>query len=111
MLTSTNMSLDCYHYPLQVRFKCCFLNSMVNIAASDPLACLLIEEEDPTETIDLNKLHNMPIVWRYRSQITISHLSRTFLAQAPKDAFMILRIFLDEVIPRLDIILSYNLRY
>ncbi|XP_061169142.1 E3 ubiquitin-protein ligase RNF213-like [Saccostrea echinata] len=63
---------------------------------SDPLTCLLIEEDISEEKIDLNDLHNIPVVWRYRSQITISHLSRTFLAQAPQNAFPILRIFLDE---------------
>ncbi|XP_062572465.1 E3 ubiquitin-protein ligase rnf213-alpha-like [Saccostrea cucullata] len=61
---------------------------------SDPLLCLLFEIDIPSEHSSPSTLHNVPAVWRYRSQITMDHLLHTLQVQSR--AHQVLAMFLQE---------------
>ncbi|XP_056014152.1 E3 ubiquitin-protein ligase rnf213-alpha-like isoform X2 [Ostrea edulis] len=61
---------------------------------SDPLLCLLFEIDVPSEDSSSNALHNVPAVWRYRSQITMDHLLHTVQVQG--QTHHVLHMFLQE---------------
>lgn len=67
------------------------------ILATDPFMRLLVEREASAE-VNLDKLEDIPIVWRYKSPITLDHLRETLEGHAPQSDFKILRMFLKEVI-------------
>ncbi|XP_062573630.1 E3 ubiquitin-protein ligase rnf213-alpha-like, partial [Saccostrea cucullata] len=58
---------------------------------SDPLLCLI---DIPSEHSSPSTLHNVPAVWRYRSQITMDHLLHTLQVQGR--AHQVLTMFLQE---------------
>ncbi|XP_062580329.1 E3 ubiquitin-protein ligase rnf213-alpha-like [Saccostrea cucullata] len=63
---------------------------------ADPLLSLLYETETANEDISVHELQNHPAVWRYRSQISMDHLSKTFMMQIPANEHAVLRAFLEE---------------
>lgn len=67
------------------------------ILSTDPIMRLLVERE-ASEEVNLDKLENIPVVWRYKSPITLDHLRETLEGHAPHSDFKILRMFLKEVI-------------
>lgn len=66
------------------------------ILATDPFMRLLVERE-ASEEVNLDKLEDIPIVWRYKSPITLDHLKKTLEDHAQHSDFKILRMFLKEV--------------
>lgn len=66
-----------------------------NRIATDPFMRLLVERE-ASEEVDLDKLEDIPIVWRYKSPITLDHLKKTLEDHAQHSDFKILRMFLKE---------------
>nr|XP_034315108.1 E3 ubiquitin-protein ligase rnf213-alpha-like isoform X1 [Crassostrea gigas] len=62
----------------------------------DPIMRLLVERE-ASEKVNLDELENIPVVWRYKSPITLDHLRETLEGHAPQSDFKILRMFLKEV--------------
>lgn len=65
--------------------------------STDPIMRLLVERE-ASEKVNLDELENIPVVWRYKSPITLDHLRETLEGHAPQSDFKILRMFLKEVI-------------
>lgn len=66
------------------------------ILATDPFMRLLVEREASAE-VNLDKLEDIPIVWRYKSPITLGHLKEKLEDHAQQSDFKILRMFLNEV--------------
>lgn len=66
------------------------------ILATDPFMRLLVEREASAE-VNLDKLEDIPIVWRYKSPITLGHLKEKLEDHAQQSDFKILRMFLKEV--------------
>lgn len=79
------------------------------ILATDPFMRLLVEKE-ASEEVNLDKLEDIPVVWRYKSPITLDHLKETLEGHAPQNDFKILRMFLKEVYMRF-FVLSERITY
>lgn len=54
--------------------------------STDPIMRLLVERE-ASEKVNLDELENIPVVWRYKSPITLGHLRETLEGHAPQSDF------------------------
>nr|XP_006819936.1 PREDICTED: E3 ubiquitin-protein ligase RNF213-like [Saccoglossus kowalevskii] len=65
---------------------------------NNPLLRLLYEVDPPSEKLTIKSLYNVPTVWRYRSRVTIEHLTHALQENTAgcKKHFPILQEFLDK---------------
>ncbi|XP_077862842.1 E3 ubiquitin-protein ligase rnf213-alpha-like [Saccoglossus kowalevskii] len=65
---------------------------------NNPLLRLLYEVDPPSEKLTIESLYNVPTVWRYRSRVTIEHLTHALQENTAgrKKQFPILQEFLDK---------------
>ncbi|XP_077980164.1 E3 ubiquitin-protein ligase rnf213-alpha-like [Glandiceps talaboti] len=66
---------------------------------NNPLLKLLYEVDPPSEQLRLESMYNIPTVWRYRSRVTIEHLTHALqenmASKKSKRKYRILQQFLD----------------
>ncbi|XP_060085808.1 E3 ubiquitin-protein ligase RNF213-like [Ylistrum balloti] len=62
---------------------------------SNPLLCLLYEIDTPKDQVSAVALHQVASVWRYRSRISMDHLTTVFHTKMGKE-HKILKLFLQE---------------
>ncbi|CAG2212296.1 RNF213 [Mytilus edulis] len=63
---------------------------------SDGLMQILYETDKPQENHDIQNLHTVPVMWRYREHITVNHLKQNLEGTERTMPVPVLRLFLKE---------------
>lgn len=69
-----------------------------SLIGGNPLLCLMHETQNNQDVaVNPQRLHEMPRAWRFRTQISLEHLSKELADIRDGEAYKTLRLFLKEV--------------